>query len=88
MMTSITGFIVPTGDYAQNIGLIDLFKEHLKIKMKTVHHTPVEKVVELFVSMVAGCLDIKTVNNRLVPDKLAELTKTTANDISESLKNR
>ena len=33
---SITGFLVPTGHYAQKIGLIDLFKEHLKIKMKTV----------------------------------------------------
>jgi len=68
---SITGFLVPTGYYAQKIGLIDLFKEHLKIKMKTVHHTPVEKIIELFVSMIAGCPDIKTVNNRLVPDKLA-----------------
>jgi len=68
---SITGFLVPTGRYTQEIGLIDLFKEHLKIKMKTVHHTPVEKIIELFVSMIAGCPDIKTVNNRLVPDKLA-----------------
>ena len=68
---SITGFLVPTGHYAQKIGLIDLFKEHLKIKMKTIHHTPVEKIIELFVSMIAGCPDIKTVNNRLVPDKLA-----------------
>ncbi|MCL0060612.1 transposase [Dehalococcoidia bacterium] len=68
---SITGFLVPTGHYAQEIGLIDLFKEHLKIDMKTVHHTPVEKVIELFVSMIAGCPDVKTVNNRLVPDRLA-----------------
>ncbi|MCL0079022.1 hypothetical protein M1O56_05095, partial [Dehalococcoidia bacterium] len=56
---SITGFLVPTGHYAQEIGLIDLFKEHLKIDMKTVHHTPVEKVIELFVSMIAGCPDVK-----------------------------
>ncbi len=68
---SITGFLIPTGHYAQKIGLIDLFKEHLRIKMKTVHHTLVEKIIELFVSMIAGCPDIKTVNNRLVPDKLA-----------------
>ncbi|MBT9162361.1 MAG: hypothetical protein DDT27_00919 [Dehalococcoidia bacterium] len=68
---SITGFLVPTGHYAQDIGLIDLFKERLKIDMKTVHHTPVEKVIELFVSMIAGCPDVKTVNNRLVPDRLA-----------------
>lgn len=67
---SITGFLVPTSHYAQRIELI-LFKNHLKIKMKTVHHTPVEKIIEPFVSMIAGCPDIKTVNNRLVPDKLA-----------------
>jgi len=68
---SITGLLLPTGHYAQEIGLIDLFDRHLKINMKTVHHTPVEKIMELFVSMTAGCPDIKTVNNRLVPDKLA-----------------
>ena len=68
---SITGFLVPTGHYAQEIRLIDLFKEHLKIDMKTVHHTPVEKVIEQFVSMITGCPDMKTVNNRLVPDRLA-----------------
>lgn len=68
---SITGFLIPTGHYAQEIGLIDLFQEHLKINMKTVYHTPVEKIVELFVSMIAGCPDVKTLNNRLVPDRLA-----------------
>lgn len=68
---SITGFLVPTGHYAQKIGLIDLFKEHLKVKMKTIRHTPVEKIIELFVSMISGCPDVKTINNRLVPDKLA-----------------
>jgi hypothetical protein len=68
---SITGFLIPTGHYAQEIGLIDLFNKHLRINMKTVYHTPVEKIMELFVSMIAGCPDIKTVNNRLVPDKLA-----------------
>lgn len=52
---SITGFLIPTGHYAQKIGLIDLFKKHLKIKMKTIHHTPAEKIIELFVSMIAGC---------------------------------
>ncbi|GFP21673.1 hypothetical protein HKBW3S06_00900 [Candidatus Hakubella thermalkaliphila] len=41
---SITGFLVPTGHYAQDIGLIDLFKEQLKIDMKTVHHTPVAPI--------------------------------------------
>lgn len=51
--------------------LVYAHKEHLKIKMKTGHHTPVEKIIEFFVSMIAGCPDIKTVNNRLVPDKLA-----------------
>lgn len=68
---SITGFLVPTSHYTQEIGLIDLFKEHLKVKMKTVHHTPVEKIIELFVCMIAVCPDIKTLNNRLAPDKLS-----------------
>jgi len=55
---SITGFPLSTDQYPQKIRLIDLFEEHLKIKMKTVHHTPVEKIVELFVSMIADCPDV------------------------------
>jgi len=39
--------------------------------MKTIHHSPVEKVIELFVSIISGCPDVKTINNRLVPDRLA-----------------
>jgi len=59
--SSITGFPIPTGEhYAQKIGLIDLFKEHLKIKMRTVHRTPVEEIIELFISMISGCSDIKS----------------------------
>ncbi|MCK4418415.1 hypothetical protein KAV79_01265 [Candidatus Aerophobetes bacterium] len=68
---SIIGFPLPTGHYAQKIRLIDLFEEHLKIKMKTVDHTPVEKIIELFVSMISDCPDVKSINNHLVPDKLA-----------------
>ncbi len=68
---SITGFLIPTGHHAQKIGLIDLLKEHLKIKMKIVHHTPTKEIIELFISMISGYPDIKTINNRLMPGKLA-----------------
>ena len=68
---SITKFPFPTSYYAQKIKLIDLFEEHLKIKMKKVHHSPVEKIIEFFVSMVSGCPHVKSINNHLVPDKLA-----------------
>jgi len=68
---SITGFPLPTDQYPQKIRLIDLFEEHLKIKMKTVHHTPVEKIIKFFVSMIADCPDVATVNNRLVPEELS-----------------
>jgi hypothetical protein len=61
---SITGFLVPTGHYAQDIGLIDLFEEHLKIDIKTVHHTPVGKVIELFVSEVI---------HRITPENLLQV---------------
>ncbi|MCK4419606.1 hypothetical protein KAV79_07335 [Candidatus Aerophobetes bacterium] len=67
---SITKFPFPISYYAQKIKLIDLFEEHLKIKMKKVHHSPVEKIIELFVSMISGCPDVKSIDNHLVPDKL------------------
>ena len=70
---SITGFLIPCGLYAQRISLIEIFAKHLKIDMKSVKHSPIDKVMELFVSIIAGCPDNKTINNRLVPDKLAAL---------------
>jgi len=68
---SITKFPLSTGYCAQKIKLIDLFEEHLKIKMKKVHHSPVEKIIEFFVPIVSDCPDMKSINNYLVPDKLA-----------------
>lgn len=69
---SITRFLVPPGHYVQKIEFIDLFKEYLKIKIRTVHHTPANKIIELFTSpIISGCPDIRTLNNRLVPDKLS-----------------
>ena len=68
---SITKFPLSIGYCAQKIKLIDLFEEHLKIKMKKVHHSPVEKIIELFVPIVSDCPDMKSINNYLVPDKLA-----------------
>jgi len=68
---SITGFLIPCGLYAQKIGLFDVFEKHLKIDMKTVRYSPIDKVIELFVSIIAGCPDNKTINNRLVPDRLS-----------------
>lgn len=67
---SITKFPFPTSYYAQKIKLIDFLEEHLKIKMKKVHHSPVEKIIELFVSMISGCPNVKSIDNHLVPDKL------------------
>jgi len=44
---------------------------HFSTGIYTVHHTPVEKIIQFFVSIISDCPDIKTVDNRLVPDKLA-----------------
>jgi len=68
---SITKFLLSTDYYLQKIRLIDLFKEHLRIKMKTVQHPSVEKIIELFASMIFDYPDVKSINNYLVPDKLA-----------------
>lgn len=68
---SITGFLIPCGLYAQKIGLFEVFEKHLKIDMKKVRYSPIDKVIELFVSIIAGCPDNKTINNRLVPDRLS-----------------
>ncbi len=68
---SITGFLIPCGLYAQKKGLFEVFKKHLRIDMKTVRYSPIDKVIELFVSIIADCHDNKTINSRLVPDRLS-----------------
>ena len=54
----IIDIIITPGHYAQKIGLIDLFKEYLKIKMRTVHHTLANRIIEFFASpIISGCPD-------------------------------
>jgi hypothetical protein len=47
------------------------FQRHLKVKMKTVIYSPVQKLQTVCASIFAGCQHNKDINARLVPDVLA-----------------
>ena len=40
----------------------------VEIRMKSVNYTPQDKLIQVFVSILAGCTYLEQVNTRLVPD--------------------
>ena len=59
------------GYFAQEIGFISGLTDNVMIPMKTVYHTPQEKLIEFFVSIVLGMNHLKDVNRSgypIVPD--------------------
>ncbi|MCQ8210765.1 hypothetical protein NPS74_24090, partial [Cutibacterium acnes subsp. acnes] len=42
--------------------------EHLQIKQKTLKHTPLEKITDAFISLLAGASGLCEINTRLRPD--------------------
>src|ERR1019366_5609776 len=54
--------LVPLGHFAEQIGLLAAF-ESLPVKMKTIHHTPGEKMAELLVGILAGNMHVRELDN-------------------------
>jgi hypothetical protein len=50
--------LVPLGHFAEQIGLLDAF-DGLPVKMKTIRHTPGEKMAELLVGILAGNMHVR-----------------------------
>ena len=52
-----------------SLKLFDTIKEHVFIKQKTVRHTPVEKLHDAFIAILAGAHGLCEINTRLRPDE-------------------
>ena len=52
----------------QQMGIWDMIGKHVKIQQKTVTHTPLQKLQDAFISIMAGGQGIVEVNQRVKPD--------------------
>ena len=57
----------------QQMGLWNMIGNHVKIKQKTITHTPLEKLQDAFISIMAGGQGIVEVNRRVKPDQSLSL---------------
>ena len=48
--------------------IFEMIGEHLKIKQKTIKHTPLEKITDAFISLLSGAHGLCEINTRLRPD--------------------
>lgn len=60
--TTRHGFLVALGWVAKKLGLQETLERHLRVKQKTVAHTPVDKVVEALVGILGNCKYMKDLN--------------------------
>jgi hypothetical protein len=52
----------------RSLKLFDTMAEHLLIKQKTIHHTPVEKLTDAFIAILAGAHGLCEINTRVRTD--------------------
>ena len=53
----------------RSLKLFDIIKEHVFIKQKTIRHTPVEKLNDAFIAILAGAHGLCEINTRLRSDE-------------------
>jgi hypothetical protein len=54
--------------YQDSLKLFDVIKDQVFIKKKTIHHTPVEKLYDAFIAILAGAHGLCEINTRLRSD--------------------
>lgn len=57
-----------TGMRIQQMGIWQTIEQHVKIKQKVIKHSPVEKLQDAFINIMAGGHGVVEVNNRVRPD--------------------
>lgn len=61
--------LVVIGLWMQQMGIWATVETHVRIMQKTVKHTPLEKLLDAFISILAGGQGIVEVNTRVRPDR-------------------
>jgi len=57
-----------TGMCIQQMGIWQMVSEHVTVKQKVMVHTPLEKLQDAFINIMAGEHGLVEVNNRVRPD--------------------
>lgn len=66
-----SAFLIAFQQHAALAGFFGPVGEHLRVKMKAVRYTAVQKVQTLVASILLGCPHTSAINHRLVPDQVA-----------------
>ena len=52
----------------RSMKFFDTIADHVKIKQKAIKHTPVEKLTDAFIAILAGAPGLAEINTRVRPD--------------------
>ncbi len=61
--------LVAVGVRFQQLGIWKIVKQHVKIKQKVRQHTPLDKLLDCFINLLAGGVGVVEVNTRVRPDR-------------------
>lgn len=64
--------LVALGTRFQRLGLWAVVSEHVKIKQKVLVHTPLEKLLDCFINILAGGHGLIEINTRVRPDRAVQ----------------
>jgi len=66
-----SAFLIAFQQHATAVGFFDPIVEHLRVKMKAVRYSAIQKVQTVVASILLGCPYTSSINHRLVPDQVA-----------------
>jgi len=61
--------LVVLGLHMQRMGLWAVIAEHVAIKQKVLRHTPLDKLLDCFITILAGGVGLVELNTRVRPDR-------------------
>ncbi|MBI1929231.1 transposase [Candidatus Poribacteria bacterium] len=65
--------LIAMGQLVRQLKRFDIIKQQVSISQKVVKHSPVEKLLDIFISILAGAKGLCEVNKRVRPDKMLQL---------------
>lgn len=64
--------LIAIGQFVRQLKLFDIIKQQVSIPQKVVPPSPVEKLLDAFISILAGAKGLCEVNKRVRPDKMLQ----------------
>ena len=62
-----SGFLAMLAKFASDIGFLKPFSEHLRVAIKQVRYSMIQKIQTIVASVAIGCSHIKDINHKLRP---------------------